>query len=128
MRAVIYLAAALAVTASSALLQAKTAQATPFNIKGTTWVLRDKTGSKIRESVDPDGNYVANTLGGKHVDHGTAVMKGTKACFTSAMDKKGEVCWTTQPVKIGQVMRTTSDEGEKLKVTRVKYVPMKMPR
>jgi len=67
-------------------------------------------------------------VSGKHIDHGTAVMKGGKACFTSAMTKDGEMCWTTKPTKIGQSMVTTNDKGEKLKVTRVKYVPMSMPK
>ena len=82
----------------------------------------------MQESIDASGNYIANTVDGKHLDHGTSVMKGDKACFTSAMDKEGEVCWTTKAVKIGQSMTTTSDKGEKLKVTRVKYVPMSMPK
>ena len=55
-------------------------------------------------------------------------MKDKKACFTSAMNKDGEVCWTTKPVKIGHSMTTTSDKGQKLTVTRVKYVPMSMPK
>jgi len=55
-------------------------------------------------------------------------MKGNKACFTSAMSKRGELCWTTRPVKIGQSMVTTSDKGQKLKVTRVKYMPLSMPK
>ena len=49
----------------------------------------------MQESVDADGKYI--TVSGKeHIDHGTAVMKDGKACFTSAMDKQGEVCWTTR--------------------------------
>jgi hypothetical protein len=55
-------------------------------------------------------------------------MKGDKACFTSAMDKKGEECWTTKPVAIGESMETTSDKGGKLTVTRVAYEPMTMPK
>jgi hypothetical protein len=54
-------------------------------------------------------------------------MKGSKACFTSAMNKEGEVCWTTRPVSIGHSLVTRSDKGEKLKVTRIKYTPLKMP-
>jgi hypothetical protein len=49
-------------------------------------------------------------------------MKDDKACFTSAMDKEGEVCWTTQAVEIGQSKDTTSDKGKKLTVKRVAYV------
>ena len=55
-------------------------------------------------------------------------MKGDKACFDSAMDKEGEVCWTTKAVEIGQSMDTVSDKGEKLTVTRVAYVPLTMPK
>jgi len=54
-------------------------------------------------------------------------MKGDKACFTSAMTKEGERCWTTKPVEIGQSLDTVSDKGDKLTVTRVAYVPMSMP-
>ena len=75
-----------------------------------------------------DGNYIANSAAGKHLDHGTSVMKGDKACFTSAMTKDGEVCWTTKPVAIGHSMSTKSDKGETLKVTRVAYSPPSMPK
>ena len=105
-----------------------TAEATPaaFQLNETTWTFKDKDGQDVQESIDANGNYIANA-GEKHVDHGTGVMKDGKACFTSAMDKQGEICWTTQPVEIGQSMETTSDKGEKLTVTRVAYVPMSMP-
>ena len=96
-----------------------------FQLNETTWTFT-RDGKAITESVDASGNYIANA-GAEHVDHGTAVMKNDKACFTSAMDKEGEVCWTTQPVEIGQSMETTSDKGEKLTVTRVAYTPQKMP-
>ena len=97
-----------------------------FQINETTWTFTDKDGTKVQESIDATGNYIENAVSGKHVDHGTAVMKGEKACFTSAMTKEGEVCWTTKPVEIGQSMDTVSDKGEKLTVTRVAYVPMTM--
>lgn len=108
---------------------AAAAEATPasFQINETTWTFTDKDGQAVQESVDASGNYIANA-GEKHIDHGTSVMKDGKACFTSAMDKVGEVCWTTQPVEIGQSMETISDKGEKLTVTRVAYVPMSMPK
>jgi hypothetical protein len=98
--------------------------ATPaaFQLNETTWTFTDKGGKAIQETIDAAGNYVA-TSGEKHVDHGTSVMKDDKACFTSAMNKEGEVCWTTKPVEIGQSMDTVSDKGEKLTVTRVAYVP-----
>ena len=103
------------------------ATATPaaFEIKGTTWTFTRK-GDNVKESIDENGNYVANA-GTKHIDHGTALMKGDKACFTSAMDKSGEECWTTSPTAIGQSFETTSDKGEKLTVTRVAYEVQKMP-
>jgi hypothetical protein len=105
-----------------------TATPAAFQLNETTWNFTDKDGKKVEESIDANGNYIANTTDGKHLDHGTSVMKDDKACFTSAMTKDGEVCWTTKPVKIGKSMVTTSDKGEKLKVTRVAYKPLKMPK
>ena len=103
--------------------------ATPaaFQLNETTWTFTDKDGRAVQESINANGDYIANA-GEKHIDHGTSVMKGDKACFTSAMDQQGETCWTTKPVEIGQSMETTSDKGEKLTVTRVAYVPMSMPQ
>jgi len=106
---------------------ANTAEATPaaFQLNETTWTFTRK-GDAVQESIDANGNYIANA-GEKHIDHGTSVMKGDKACFTSAMDKSGEECWTTAPTEIGQSFETTSDKGEKLTVTRVAYTPMTIP-
>jgi hypothetical protein len=118
---------ALVLCASSVQLDAKTAaKQAAFQLNETSWTYVDH-GKKVRESIDANGNYIENTVSGKHVDHGTAVMKGSKACFTSAMNKEGEVCWTTRPVSIGHSLVTRSDKGEKLKVTRIKYTPLKMP-
>jgi len=119
--------AALALCAGATPLYAKTAKHAAFQINETTWTFSDKKDGKIKESVDADGNYITQTVGGKHLDHGTAVMKDKKACFTSAMTKDGEMCWTTAPVKIGNSFVTTNDKGRKLKVTRVKYASLKMP-
>ena len=59
------------------------------SINETTWEFTDpETGKAIRESVDASGNYVA-VAGTEHFDHGTAVMKDGKACFTSAMNNEG---------------------------------------
>jgi hypothetical protein len=44
------------------------------------------------------------------------------------MTNDGEDCWTTHPVKVGHSMKTTSDKGQKLTVTRVAYKPLKMPK
>lgn len=104
--------------------------ATPaaFQLNETSWTFTDKDGNKVKESIDATGNYIANTTAGKHLDHGTSVMKGDKACFTSAMTKDGEVCWTTKDVAIGGSMETTSDKGEKLTVTRVAYEALTIPK
>ena len=125
MRVMICLATVLALGASSTQVAAK---ASTFQLNKTTWTFKDPKGIKARETIDADGNYIEESIAGKHLDHGTAVMKDGKACFTSAMTKDGENCWTTKPVKIGQSMTTTSDKGEKLKVTRVAYKPLKMPK
>jgi hypothetical protein len=118
---------ALVLCASSVQLDAKTAaKQAAFQLNETSWTYVDH-GKKVRESIDANGNYIENSVSGKHVDHGTAVMKGSKACFTSAMNKEGEICWTTRPVSIGHSFVTRSDKGEKLKVTRIKYTPLKMP-
>jgi phospholipase/lecithinase/hemolysin len=124
MRLTICLTAALALSAASTQAAAK---APRFQLHQTTWTYTDH-GKKVRESIDADGKYIENAVSGKHIDHGTAVMKGDKLCFTSAMTKEGESCWTTTPVKIGHSMVTKSDKGEKLKVTRVAYMPLKMPK
>lgn len=125
MRTIICVAGMLALASVGTQAAAKTGT---FQLNKTTWTMTDKQGTKVRESIDADGNYIVETRAGKHLDHGTAVMKGTKACFTSAMTGKGEVCWTTRPVKIGHSMTTTSDKGEKEKVTRVAYRQLKMPK
>jgi hypothetical protein len=128
MRLTICLTAAVVLCAASTPLTAKTAKHAAFQLNETSWTYYD-TGAKAKalESIDADGNYIENAVTGKHIDHGTAVMKDGKACFTSAMTKEGEVCWKTTPVAIGHSMKTVSDKGEKLTVTRVKYKPVKMP-
>ena len=128
MRLTICVSAALVLCASSSQLAAKTA---PFEINHTSWTYVDPAKKvKAIESIDADGNYIENAVSGKHIDHGTSVMKDGKACFTSAMTKEGEVCWTTLPhaLKIGHSFVTTNDKGEKLKVTRVAYAQQKMPK
>jgi ABC-type glycerol-3-phosphate transport system substrate-binding protein len=105
---------------------ANEAVAAAFEIKETSWEFTDpETKKLIFESVDANGNYIANA-GAEHFDHGTAVMKDGKACFTSAMDDEGEVCWTNPNVEVGQSGETTSDKGEKLTVKRVEYKPLTM--
>ena len=127
MRLTIILAAAVLCAGSTPLI-AKAAKHAAFQLKETTWTFTDKKDGKLKESVDANGNYIAQTVGGKHIDHGTAVMKDAKACFTSAMTKDGEMCWSTGPVEIGHSMVTTNDKGEKLTVTRAKYTPLSMPK
>ena len=96
------------------------------SINETTWEFTDtKSGKAIQESVDAAGKYIA-VSGKEHIDHGTAVMKDGKACFTSAMDKEGEVCWTDPMVAVGASGEATSDKGEKLAIKRTAYVPLTM--
>ncbi|MFL6720911.1 MAG: hypothetical protein ACJ8FT_03790 [Sphingomonas sp.] len=129
MRSTIYLAAALALCAGSTLSYAKTSKHAAFQLNKTSWTYVDPDAKvKARESIDADGNYIENAVSGKHIDHGTAVMKDGKACFTSAMNSNGEECWTTHAVAVGHSMATTSDKGHKLTVTRVAYKPMSMPK
>jgi hypothetical protein len=90
-----------------------------FQITETSWEFTED-GKAITETIDATGNYVAWS-GAEHVDHGTAVMKDGKACFTSAMDQEGEVCWTNPEIEIGQSGETTSDKGEKLTVKRIAF-------
>ena len=102
--------------------------ATPaaFEIKGTSWEFIDaETKKPMQESIDADGKYIA-TSGAEHMDHGTAVMKDGKACFTSAMTKEGEMCWTDPKIEVGSSGETTSDKGEKLPIKRVAYVAKTM--
>lgn len=129
MRLTICLAAAVTLCASSMTAQAKTtAKPAAFQLDSTTWTFNQK-GIKRRTSIDADGNYIENAVnGGKHLDHGTAVMKDNKACFTSAMTKEGEVCWTVTPVKIGHSINVVSEKGEKLRVKRVAYMKLSMPK
>ncbi len=119
--------------ASPAAAPAATPAATPaapaaFQLNETSWTFTDSKGTKVQESIDAKGNFIAQSAEGKHLDHGTSVMKNSKACFTSAMTKEGEVCWTTKPVAVGQSLDTVSDKGEKLTVTRTAYVPLSMPK
>jgi len=109
-----------AATESNMSMDANMAMPAGFQINETSWEFTQK-GKATTESVDAGGNYVAWS-GDKHIDHGTAVMKGDKACFTSAMDKQGEICWTTSPTEVGQTFDTTSDKGEKLTVKRIAFV------
>ena len=122
-----------ATEANTATADTNVAAATPaaFQLNETTWTFTDtdKDKTKVKESIDANGNYIANSADGKkHLDHGTSVMKGDKACFTSAMTKDGEECWTTRPVAVGESMDTTSDKGRKLTVTRVAYEPLTIPK
>ena len=93
----------------------------------TSWEYTDpKSKEPVTESIDASGNYITNSKAGKHMDHGTVVMKDGKACFTSAMTKEGEVCWTDPKVEVGQSGTTTNDKGETLTVKRIAYAPLTM--
>jgi hypothetical protein len=130
MRVFICFAGAVAFCAMSGQADAKAApKLAAFQLNHTTWTFMDK-GKRVRESIDEDGNYIENTAGGKHLDHGTVVMKDRKACFTSAMTNEGELCWTTprRSLAVGRSFVTRSDKGRKLKVTRVRYTKLSMPK
>jgi hypothetical protein len=134
MRSIICLTTALLLCSGSAHASAgpdsdadAAAKPAAFQINETSWTYTDD-GVKKEMSVDAKGNYIENSAEGKHLDHGTSLMKGDKVCFTSAMTKEGQVCWTTKPVEIGQSMDTVSDKGKKLTVNRVAYSPLSMPK
>ena len=126
MRLTIYLAAATVFCAVAALAVGEWGQSR-FGIYGTTWAYVDH-GKSVRKTIDVHGNYVENAVSGEHIDHGTAVMKASRICFTSAMTNDGEVCWSATPIAIGNSMVTVSDKGQKLKVTRINYVDLPMAR
>lgn len=94
------------------------------SINETSWEFT-RDGKPMQESVDAEGNYIINS-GTEHIDHGKAVMKDGKACFTSAMTKEPEECWTDPKVAVGETGETTSDKGEKLTVKRVAYAALTM--
>ncbi len=108
-----------------AAVEAPAAIPAAMSLNETTWTFTED-GKPIEESIDASGNYIATT-GTEHFDHGAYVARDGKACFTSAMNKDGEMCYTVVDTAIGQTMETTSDKGEKLMVTRVAYVPKTMP-
>ncbi len=103
---------------------ANTAGTALASLNETTWEFT-RDGKPMQESVDAAGKYIV-VSGTEHVDHGVAMMKDGKACFTSAMDKEGETCWTDPMLAIGGSGETTSDKGEKLTVKRTAYVPLTM--
>jgi hypothetical protein len=122
MRSTTYLAAAMALLASTGPAAANPAAAATPQLNETTWAFSTDDGTPMQETVDAAGNYVL-TSGSQHIDHGTSVVKGDKFCFTSAMTKEGEVCWTAKPLAVGESMETVSDKGQVLTVQRVAYVP-----
>ena len=83
-------------------------------------------GKPMLESIDASGNYIT-VSGTEHVDHGTAVVKGTKICFTSTMKNEGEDCWQDPKLEVGQTGESVSDKGEKVTLKRVAYKPLSMP-
>lgn len=95
------------------------------SLNETTWEFKGKDGKDLQLSVDATGKYIT-VSGKKHIDHGTAVMKDDKACFTSSMNKDGEVCWTDPMIAVGASGETTSEKGQKLPIKRVAYVPHTM--
>ena len=114
------------VTMDANLADANVAGTALASLNETSWEFTDnKTKKPMQESVDATGKYI--TVSGKeHIDHGIAVMKDGKGCFTSAMTKDGEICWSDPMLAEGASGETTSDKGEKLAIKRVAYVPLTM--
>ncbi len=101
------------------------APAETMSLNETSWkfMMDDK---EILESIDPNGDYIANA-GDEHYDHGTYVLVDGKQCFTSAMNDEGQICWTTPAtIEVGESVDITNDRDEKLTVTRVEYEPLTM--
>ncbi|MEL1250020.1 hypothetical protein [Aurantiacibacter gilvus] len=101
------------------------APAEVMSLTETTWtfVMDDM---EILESIDADGNYIANA-GDEHFDHGTYELVDGMQCFTSAMNDEGQECWTAPAtMEIGESADITSDQGAELTVTRVEYEPLTM--
>jgi len=127
MRFIICLSATLCLWMGPTEATAMAAKHASFRLNETTWTYV-YNGKKTQESIDADGNYVENVIGGKNIDYGTAVMKNNEACFTSAIVKK-ESCWAVEPVRIGHsIIATSHNNGAKLKLTRVSYVKLSMPK
>ena len=96
-----------------------------MSLNETTWTFT-QDGVDILETIDADGNYIANA-GDEHFDHGTYVLVDGMQCFTSAMNDEGQVCWTTPAqIEVGESADITSDQGEELTVTREEYQPLTM--
>ncbi len=91
----------------------------------TSWTF-EMEGSEMFESIDANGDYIANA-GEDHFDHGTYEMVDGLQCFTSAMNDEGQICWTTPAeIAVGETVDVTSDQGETLTITRVEYEPLTM--
>lgn len=112
-------------TATLASAKPKASKQAALELNSTSWEFAGEDGVLMHESIGPDGVYVIHA-GGKHVDHGKAVVNGGKACFTSAMTKDGEECWTAKPVSVGQSFEALSDKGRKATVKRVSYTRPQM--
>ena len=96
-----------------------------MSLEETSWTFT-QDGTDLLESIDADGNYIANA-GDEHFDHGTYELVDGMQCFTSAMNDEGQVCWTTPAqIAVGESVDITSDQGEALTVTRVEYETLTM--
>lgn len=102
----------------------------PFRLNHTSWSFPDGSTKDV-ETIDARGHFIINTVAGKHVDHGTVVLKNHKACSTSAMDPAGgESCWTMPryAVAVGRSFVATNEKGSKLRVTRLPYKALSVPK
>ena len=127
MRLTICLIAAIALVPATSVGAKSMHKPAAIVLNHTTWTYSMK-GKTYRETVDADGFFFTQTMGGKHIDHGTAAVKDGEACFTSAMNKDGEVCWKSHNVGVGHSMVVTNAKRGKLTVHRAAYHPMTMPK
>ena len=109
----------------TAVVAEEEATAASMSVHETSWTF-EMDGKSIFESIDADGNYIANA-GDEHFDHGTYEMVNGQNCFTSAMNDEGQMCWTMPAqIAVGETIDITSNAGEELTVTRVEYEPLNM--
>ena len=99
------------------------AEVTSLNETSWSFVME---GNDIFESIDSQGNYIANA-GDTHFDHGTYALIDGSHCFTSAMNDEGQICWETPAyMEVGQSYDLTNDRGDMLTVTREEYQSLSM--
>ena len=86
MRLMVCLTSVLALSAASGEVFAKTSG---FQLNNTTWTYVDPDKKvRVRESIDADGNYVENSVSGKHIDHGAPGCFRSEATLTNIVEAR----------------------------------------